>query len=343
LLLQHFLLLVGLLLLRERPTRGVVATLTGGLLALLQYTYAAAHITLLHPAILLWKKGRWRAAVIVYATAALGMIPLAHSWSGRLFAPDMYDRRATDVFAMLDKSGRVFSTLWSPKYASGHTWAYPGAQTLPPALLIVTAAAVLLALRDELGRALVLIALTCALPNIVSNEWGGTSHRMMMMVMPLALIIAALPAVLPSEWRSPCAALLAATIVIGGAQRWTSPQFWSRLPGLQQHHIAYHDAVADAVFHAAPKTVVRLWPPQDAGRIVAVEHGWALDALSLQPQDLDAPGRLVIVWRNLPPPILKKLKQAGPVVTVTQVDPEVTITEFPNGTQGLLDGEPWRN
>jgi hypothetical protein len=346
LLLQQMLLIVGLLWLRRPHKRWWIATIpVGALLALLQYTYAAAHVTVVYPLLLLWGRGRWRACAAVYLVAMIGIIPLTYTWEARLLGEGVYDPRAFDLPWILAKAGRVYGSLIWREYSLPGTWAFQGAQTLSWAALIAITAGGVACLRTDHGRVFIVLAVLGALPCVASTARGGNSHRMIMMVIPLAMIAAAAPDLVPERRpriRAATAGLIVVAIIASGVHTWTSDAFWSgaRALQIQQWNIPFHDAVASELYHAPLGTRIRVWPGEDAARLVTLEHGWPLTTLDLHAADFAERGALVIVWRGLPPRARERLSHADPsLVTVEDVTGFVTITRFPRGAVGLLDSD----
>lgn len=185
-LLQGMLLIAGLVATREG--RRFAAPLTGLLLGLLQATYAAGHLYLAYPLFFLpWRKA---VGVLAWATPMSAWIV----WSienSRLLHPDYVESSAFDPLHLLSKIAIALGSLVTAELSLQHTWAWPGAQRLPPVVIGAFLGTAARALFDPFGRRLLLAFAIGLLPSVLSSADLGNSHRMITMVPPLVLIVGA--------------------------------------------------------------------------------------------------------------------------------------------------------
>lgn len=349
--LQELYLIAALVALAERP-RWQPAIAAGLCVALLHHTYAAGMISLVFPpvvALLAPRAIRARALAylpLVYVTAGIAALPHlltgpADFWFSGLFTRP--DPRAHDWAYMLGKYLRVLGSLVTTEYSANGSMALRGSQTLPPVVLTLVAAGLVASLRGS-GPGLGALVLLGAVPCWVSPAPTGTSHRMMMMLAPLALLAGAAPRLAPATWRAGLAAGAVALVAMGGTSRWLSPAFWEplRAHGMMQWALPLR-ATVEAELRHTPARNIRMHPADDGIRLVAQERGLPPRAFDFATPDYARAAPLVLLWRGLAGTTVAALQAAiAPPGRVETVDRFLTVLRLPAGFPGLLAGPPAR-
>jgi hypothetical protein len=261
-----------------------------------------------------------------------------------------FNPNAGDWRYMLSNAGRVLGSLAWWQYAVDGTFAMKGAQTLPPLILGTIILGGLVSLTGA-GRQFVLVALIGAIPCWVSAP-GGNSHRMMMMLLPLALLAGATPLVVPARYRSGAAAVLVAAIALTGMRTWLSPDFWVRagVPPSVVWTPPVRTLVQQALDRApstTPSTTVRVYPNEGSVRLLAAERGMPLFLFDLRTADFARKDPLTVFWRYSHPTTeaLFQYATSSDALHVEPITEVLTRTDFPRGWQGLLGDPPqfgWR-
>ncbi len=349
-ILQQLYLFVAVDILRTRPNwRALLVCAL--MLVLLQLTYLAARISVVLPIVLLlagpWEAGLLRSVVflaVAYVIAAIGMIPHVLTQPPDFWTSGMmtyYDPGTRDWGFMVHKALHVLGSLVWPEYSMSATLALRGAQTLSPVVLLAVIAGIFASLGGP-GRGFLVAALLGAVPCWISQAPDGNSHRMMMMLLPMALLAGAAPRLLPARFRSAGATLLVGLIAVTGLRTWLSPGFWSGLPDMMQWAITFHDAAERELNRH--DGLVRVHPGEGGVWLLARERGLHYTAYDLETTDFAGRAPLTVVWRTLDPLLIDHLEQI-PGVKVERVDRYITVTHFPDGVQGLLGDPPalgWR-
>ena len=225
-LLQQALLLSCLMYARrENHWRWLAAVAM--LVALLQYTYLAAAVTLSYPLIWLWRS--WR-TVGVYGMTALLCVPLVISPSD-FIARQVASPDSPVAFSWQRNLALVLS-FWDERYSREQSWAwsYPGAQHLPHLVCALIVCGIALALWSTEGRRWIATALVGLVP-AMGFVGPVPSHRQMMCLIPLAVLAGWPMRVVARRVRAPWAfaasALAAAGIAYLGLCEWHNPAFWT--------------------------------------------------------------------------------------------------------------------
>jgi hypothetical protein len=188
--------------------------LAGWWLALANAGYMGSVALLAYPVIWLGRRAAWTYIVVgmlLLPLIATGLLdPLGYSVGHK---PPSHFVRAL----------QTFGSLWDAQYsvAIAWLWSYPGAQTLPPVLCVAIVLGLVYA-RDWRWTAALIAG---ALPSIVGRTNGAPSHRMMFMLLPLAVLAA----------RCPPRITLALAIAVCGLLAWHDPAFWRPWKGAAIH------------------------------------------------------------------------------------------------------------
>ncbi|GIW41393.1 MAG: hypothetical protein KatS3mg076_1970 [Candidatus Binatia bacterium] len=213
---------VALLAALDRLRRGRLwfAPLAGLLTGALQYTYVAARVVVLYPALWLWK--RPLRALVVYLVFALAWAPM---WAVARRTNQAPPLRAlpgkTDLWTplTLGKVRASFGSLFkTPVPGSWGAFSYPGAQTIPRTAWAAVAGGALFGGWRYLPAAFLGLA-----PDLV-GPGGGVSHRQMMVHVPLLFVASSGLARLPRLVTGAVSVAVAAE----GISIWLGESFWRR-------------------------------------------------------------------------------------------------------------------
>lgn len=230
----------------------VLITLVGFLTALSQYTYLGARVAAGIPVILVgfWGLRRLNALALITAVALAAWVPQlltlpSTMLSGGSQLRTLSDPRLADPQYVLAKVGYVLWSFIDPRYSAAGTGAMQGAHAFGWFIACVVLSGAVFAPR------FVMLAAIGMLPALLSTLPGGGSHRLMMMLVPLALIGGAglhrLP-VRPQKWT---AIGVSALIIFISMQTWTSSAYWvpadhELMYGITIHQVAHREIQANA-------------------------------------------------------------------------------------------------
>ncbi len=217
-LLQQITVIAALDQLR-RSRRVWLVVVAGAFLGMLSYTYAAARVAWLYPAIWLWRKpGRALAVYAVLAVCLLPivLVPLSEGHAVNLQSLPRSTSEPGSTFSQhyqvptLEYAWKSLRSLADEKAGEVGTRSYPGAQTLPTSAVLAGAIGSLAAPRYGIGAAV------GTLPDLVSYQNPARSHRQMLVFMPVVLAVAEI-----GRWLPPLAVYATAVVVAAeGAWRW---------------------------------------------------------------------------------------------------------------------------
>lgn len=335
---QELYLIVATEWLIKRKWLGVLSV--GLLLAMLQISYLGARISLVFPLVLLFFAPRprpWVYLICAYALTGLGILPhiltkphLFYSGTMTQFDPSSH----TAPLQFVSKFGVVLASLASNRYAITGTAALRGEQNLIAALPWCFLG--LLGTWRTHGRAWLLLVLMSAVPCWLSPAPGGSGHRMMMMLLPLALLAGGAANLFAEHryWRHTVAAA-SVGVAAYGVWTWFSPAFWVPLPELQMAAWELPYAAATRASLNEANSQVRIHPPEDGARLVGVERGFSAGDLDLRMGDFGIGAPLTVVWRTPGRDLIESLHRHG--VEAEWFGGYIARVHLPRGFYGLTD------
>jgi hypothetical protein len=216
-------LLLGCLLRARQTERWRWLAPVAALVAILQYSYLAAMVTITYP--LIWLRRSWR-TLGVYGLTLLLCVPLLIT-PGSYFVTAIYDPDHHPAFPSWQHIFASVLSFWNESYSRERSWmwSYRGAQHLPLLVCLLILCGIALALWNPEGRRWIATAIVGLVPTL---PWPGPigSHHQMMCLIPLAVLAAWPVRHLPAGWVLPVSISLAAAIAWFGLREWHDPAFW---------------------------------------------------------------------------------------------------------------------
>lgn len=190
------------------------------------WLYLCCCVWVAYPAVWLW--GRWSAMRRCYVLLGILLIPFV--WNLIQFRfPFHAETSGHWSWALLRH--RIIANgmaLYDERYSaeSSWMWSYPGAQRFPVFILTCCGVGMLVALWSGGGRRWLATLGLGFVPSLISISDNASSHRQVMILLPIAVLTGMSLCVLPHGWRGWSAVLLGTAMAIVGVSDWLDPAFW---------------------------------------------------------------------------------------------------------------------